>query len=121
MNKRQTLYLLLLTAAVLALFGNTLLNGFVYDDAVLTVGNKVYTEFMLEKMFFSPGNGLEYLPLRDLTFAIDFAVWGERAVGFHLTNLLIYLANVFAVYYLTVQICLFRGAEKEAPTLPVGS
>jgi tetratricopeptide (TPR) repeat protein len=114
MNKRQALYVLLLTAAVLAVFGNTLLNGFVYDDAVLTVGNRVYTEFMLERMFFSLGNGLEYLPLRDLTFAIDFAVWGERAFGFHLTNLLIYLANVFAVYYLTVQLCLFRGAKEEA-------
>jgi protein O-mannosyl-transferase len=113
MNKRQSLYLLLLTATVLALFGNTLLNGFVYDDTVLTVGNRVYTEFMLERMFFSPGNGLEYLPLRDLTYAIDFAVWGERAFGFHLTNLLIYLANVFAVYYLTVQLCLLRGAKEE--------
>ena len=97
-------HLLLLAIVVLGVFGNSLLNGFVWDDNGYIVGNRVYQEFDLHKMFFSLGNRKEYLPLRDITYAIDYAVWGEHAAGFHLTNILLYLANVVTVYYLALRI-----------------
>jgi protein O-mannosyl-transferase len=41
-----------------------------------------------------------YRPLRDITYAIDFAVWGQNRYGFHLTNILIHAANVLVVFTL---------------------
>lgn len=93
--------MLLLVAVVCVVFGNSLLNGFVWDDNIYLIGKRVYQDFDLDKIFFSLANGREYLPLRDFTYAVDYAVWGERAAGFHLTNLLLYLANIIAVYFLT--------------------
>lgn len=37
--------------------------------------------------------GTAYRPVRELTFAMDHAVWGLRPWGFHLTNLLLHLAG----------------------------
>lgn len=118
--KERTIHLLLLAVAVMATFGNSLFNGFVWDDNLLVLGNRVYREFDLGKMFFSLANGLEYLPLRDFTYAVDYALWGERAAGFHLVNLLFYLANVLAVYFLTLELTRFfwGGEKEEEPTAP---
>lgn len=99
-GKRRYQHLLLLTVSVLAVFGNSLLNGFVWDDKLLLLGREVYKNFDLAKIMFSPANELEYLPLRDLTLAVDYVLWGERPFGFHLTNLLLHLGGVWAVYYL---------------------
>jgi hypothetical protein len=41
-----------------------------------------------------------YRPLRDISYAIDFAVWGETPFGFHFTNILIHAANVLLVFAL---------------------
>jgi protein O-mannosyl-transferase len=102
-NRNTLLHLFLISSLVLIVFGNSLLNGFVWDDHSNVVDNQIYKEFNLEKIFFSLSNGLEYLPLRDLTYAIDYALWEERAAGFHLTNLLLYLANIIVVYFLVLE------------------
>src|SRR5205085_7967194 len=41
-----------------------------------------------------------YRPLRDISHAFDFAMWGENAAGFHLTNVLIHLSNTLLVFAL---------------------
>jgi hypothetical protein len=46
-----------------------------------------------------PG-GHFYRPLTNLVFALDHAVWGLRPFGYHMTNLLILLAGVLAVFVL---------------------
>lgn len=39
--------------------------------------------------------GLEYLPIRDLSVMLDFAIWGSDSYGgFHLTNLVLYLIAI---------------------------
>lgn len=35
----------------------------------------------------------EYAPVRDLSFLVDFAVWGGDPFGFHLTNVLLHALN----------------------------
>ncbi len=46
-----------------------------------------------------PG-GHFYRPVTNLVFALDYAVWGLRPLGYHLTNLVILLASVVAVFVL---------------------
>jgi len=38
----------------------------------------------------------EYLPVRDLSVMLDYAIWGDWYVGFHLTNIALYLGAIVA-------------------------
>src|SRR5262249_32952074 len=40
----------------------------------------------------------EYLPIRDLSIMLDSAIWGTAYEGFHLTNVVLYLASI-ALFY----------------------
>jgi len=86
-----------LVAVTAALYANTLGGRFVWDDN-LFAANQVYWRYDLRTIFFSLANGLEYQPVRDLSFLFDIALWGDRPFGFHLTNLLLFTANVLLVY-----------------------
>jgi Tfp pilus assembly protein PilF len=54
-----------------------------------------------------------YYPVRLLSFAIDYAVWGAEPRGYHLTNVLIHVANVLLVFWLMLRLA--RGAPPSAP------
>ena len=99
-SRRTLLTLLPLTLVVWGTFGNTLLNGFVWDDNVLLVDNPVYLRFDTYRIFSSLANGLEYLPVRDLSYAADFLLWGSNPAGFHFSNVVYYWLSVIAVFYL---------------------
>jgi hypothetical protein len=79
----------LLAVIAAVLFGNSLGHEFVWDDHIYLLNKPVYQSFNLRRMFFSLANDLEYLPVRDLSYAIDYAIWGRNPFGFHLTNLLL--------------------------------
>lgn len=115
LHKYRYFYLCVLVATSVIVFGNTLLNGFVWDDVVFKVGNAVYKDFNLSKMLFSCGNGFEYRPLRDITRAIDFALWGDSPAGHHFGNLLLYAGVVIALYFTFKQLCKFLYREQPAP------
>ncbi|HKV38132.1 MAG TPA: hypothetical protein VJX67_02875 [Blastocatellia bacterium] len=84
-----------LVVLVLICYANTLWNGFVFDDHAHVLE---YTR--LRSLTNLPRLVLSYRPLRDMSYALDFAIWGERAIGFHLTNLLIHAANTVLVFIL---------------------
>ncbi|MBC8424857.1 hypothetical protein H8E07_12105, partial [bacterium] len=50
-----------------------------------------------------------YYPVRTLTFAVDYEVWGLNPGGFKLTNGLIHLVNVLLVFWLILR--LLRGSS----------
>jgi tetratricopeptide (TPR) repeat protein len=103
--KRSRLFqYLLLPAAVLLVYGNTLAGCFVWDDN-LFAANQAYWQFDLRTIFFSLANGLEYQPVRDLTYLLDIALWGGKPFGFHLTNLLLFTIIVMLVYRLSCRFC----------------
>lgn len=86
----------LLLVVVLLCYANALPNGFVFDDHVNLQNNP-----LLRKI----GNVPELLvsgfrPLREISYAVDFALWGEVPFGFHLTNILIHAANTLLVFLL---------------------
>lgn len=104
----------LLIVAVVMLYGNTLSGGFVWDDGLFTA-NQVYWSFDLGKIFFSLANGLEYLPIRDLSYLFDIAVWSGTPFGFHLTNLLLFAAIVILVYQLANRLTLYTRPAASFP------
>ena len=96
-------FLLAALVVTVALYAATLGRGLVnYDDPWLVRDNLLLHDLSwsaIEKVFFdfqSPlsRTGAEYLPVRDLSIMLDFAIWGDRYAGFHVTNLVIYLLSI---------------------------
>src|SRR5512143_3247937 len=81
---------LVLLFIVTAVYSHCVKNGFVWDDRIFLIGNSVYKNFDMSHILFARANGVEYLPVRDLTYAIDYAFWGENPFAFHVTNLIIF-------------------------------
>lgn len=120
---------------VFAGYANALFNGFAGDDSVLLVKNSFYRSWdNLPRLFSSDytfefrqtflgrrsdlGSGsVSYRPVDNLTYFVDYAVWKLNAFGFHLTNVLIHLANVLLLYFLLVRFDLNRSAALLAALL----
>ena len=83
-----------LVVIVFVVYANSFGNQFVFDDIYLVEGNQRLRNIDLSLLISS------YRPLRDFSYAIDFALWGEGPFGFHLTNLLLHAGNVLLVFIL---------------------
>jgi 4-amino-4-deoxy-L-arabinose transferase-like glycosyltransferase len=96
----------ILVIAILATFFGAIRNGFVWDDVLFIVRNPFLQDLSNLPKFFLSGDatgtgGMNpyYRPLTTATFAIDYAIWGERAAGFHLTNLIFHLTTTIALFF----------------------
>jgi len=114
-GKYRLLPYALLALLVLVLYGNTLSGGFVWDDNLFS-SNQVYWGFDFQRIFLSLANGLEYQPVRDLSFLFDIAVWQGSPLGFHLTNLFLFVGTVILVYETAASCALLTG--KPEVTVP---
>jgi tetratricopeptide (TPR) repeat protein len=95
--------LAVLLVVSISIYSNVFKNDFVgYDDQNLIQGNRAIRSL-------SPGNIAEmfvprtrgnYQPIRTLSSAIDYALWGARPFGFHLTNIILHAATVIGVWLL---------------------
>ncbi|MCS7079588.1 MAG: tetratricopeptide repeat protein [Chloracidobacterium sp.] len=98
-------------------YANTLANGFTYDDTPIIVNNPAIRSLTDAPRLFLSGYwdhrqaGLSnYRPLFAVTLAVDYAVWGLRPAGYHLTNILLHACNVGWLFYLL-------RAYRVAPTI----
>jgi hypothetical protein len=66
---------------VLCVFANTVGGEFLWDDNILMRGIPTHTQFDLSLIFFGLANGVEYLPIRDITYATDFWLWGDHSLA----------------------------------------
>jgi len=120
-TRTLSLHLLIVLVCVAAVFGASIGFDFVWDDRVLLVGSDVYASFDLKRILFSLANQVEYLPVRDLSYALDHALWGENPFGFHLGNLVLYFLNCAFVYLLTLRLTpLLFAAERAMPAARAG-
>jgi Flp pilus assembly protein TadD len=92
---------LLLVAAVLAANLNVLFSGFVWDDNAIILANPLIRHFhSLPALFSTTFLDSYYRPITLLSFAAEYALWGTRPFGFHLTNLMLHAANALLVLFL---------------------
>ena len=98
------LLLLLLTGAC---YLNALAAGFVWDDLSQVRDNpylrslRWVPEIFTRDLWITSGSAEfsgYYRPLQNLSYALDYALWGNRPFGFHLTNLLLHLAVCLLLY-----------------------
>ena len=97
-SRPVSLYLALgaLLVVVALIFANALVNGFVFDDHGHVLADRSFRSLHnLPSILLS-----SYRPLRDVSYAFDFAIWGDKPFGFHLTSLLFHLGNTVLVFFL---------------------
>ena len=95
--------LIFITAILLAVYGNTLNHGFVWDDTDVIVENLQLEKIgNIPSLFLSEdkieGSTGYYRPLTYVSFAIDRAIWGLNPVGFNITNLLLHILVALLFY-----------------------
>ncbi|MBI1920641.1 MAG: tetratricopeptide repeat protein [Geobacter sp.] len=103
-SRLATKHIALILLLVIGVYANSLLNGFALDDEGLLLLNPAVHGFSsgnVSSVFTSVPNKMEYLPVRDLSYMLDYQIWGLNPFGYHLANLLYYLL-VCAVVYLLV-------------------
>jgi thioredoxin-like negative regulator of GroEL len=87
---------------------NALNNPFVYDDRLTVAENPSLRQLgkiravLLHDLF---------RPVVNLSYAVDFAVWGLQPFGFHLTSLLLHGLNIVLLFSLARRVAIDAGAE----------
>lgn len=94
----QMIVIVALVGVVFLCFANAMGNEFVFDDIYLITVNKQIQSINLPLLLSS------YRPIRDISYAIDFALWGQHPFGFHLSNTIIHAANVLLVFSLAFRL-----------------
>ncbi|MCK5795954.1 MAG: hypothetical protein KAI47_02145, partial [Deltaproteobacteria bacterium] len=91
---RWSSFVTLLASVVIsfALYAHTLGGGFVYDDIPLLVANDCHKDLShLGRLFdFSRPTVCNQRPLRFLSFAFDYALFGQNPAAFRATNLVLH-------------------------------
>jgi Tfp pilus assembly protein PilF len=95
-----------LVAAVVAVYANSLAGDFVFDDQYLVL---IYSRprslaHLFDMLIDS------YRPIRNLSYILDYIVWGAHPFGFHLTNVLMHAANTVLVFLLARRFSLSQAA-----------
>jgi hypothetical protein len=84
---------------------------FADDDIYLAFTNRFLRELPWSDLLLllqQPANSWEFLPLRDFSYWLDFRLYNGDPIGFHLTNILWYIASAAALGFLLremIQLC----------------
>lgn len=101
-HKKRLLHFLLIAIIAFGIYANSIPNNFAFDEPVLIINNQAVHGLSLKHMeavFTSVPNGLEYLPIRDISYMLDYDLWGLAPFGYHLLNVIIYAASCLALYW----------------------
>lgn len=96
----KRLHIVLLVAAALLVYGNTLSNDFTLDDDAYIVQNPSVTHPSFRGLFEATRHNNVFRPASFATFALNWAAGGQQSFGFHLFNLLLHAAVTLLLYAL---------------------
>lgn len=101
LTPRKAIFLIIILGFLV--YFNSLLNGFVWDDEEQIVKNQVIQSLanfpqIFSGATFSTGgagglSGWFFRPLLTFSYMLNYFIWGEKAFGFHLFQLIFHLAN----------------------------
>ncbi len=97
---------LLLMFIPLALYSGMIHGTFLSLDELEILQDLDQVSFNIRNYFFPAGGSvhLYYRPVYGLSLLLDRFLWGTQASGFHLTNILLHMANVLLVYALVLKV-----------------
>lgn len=97
-------------------YGNSLNNGFVYDDALVVENNYFLTSwsnlrYFFNDLYFSGSGEASWRPLVTLTYFFDYWLGAGRPFFYHLTNVICHLLSGVFFYYLVFNLILLLDSE----------
>ena len=105
--KKEGLFLLGLLALGILAYKNSLRGPLIGDDQYTVVWNFAIRDLsqigkiMTQNLFAAAGTDTAYFrPITQLSFALDFNLWGFNPIGYRLTSLVIHIGNALLVYRL---------------------
>jgi tetratricopeptide (TPR) repeat protein len=122
--KRQPWIFAAVALLSVLVYANSLRNDFVWDDNELIVDNPAVHSLSDIPVFFTgdfwsqssqPSARGYYRPMVLVSYAVDYALWGEHPAGFHLTNMFLHAVAAMLVCMLVLQL-----SEKVAAALVAG-
>ncbi len=116
---------MIIIALSCAVYGNTLWNGFVYDDFPQVVQNPWIRELRFIPEIFSTNvwafQGIKtnyYRPLMHISFMLSYALFGLAPWGFHVVNVLLHAGVTLLVFLISSR--LFQTANpSSSPVSPM--
>lgn len=101
-KNKTFLHITLIIVITIAVYINSFKNDFVYDDHTHILNNpEIRYISNIPKFFLSPFMGGLYRPLRTIHYMIIYFIWDENPFGYHLNSLLLHIANIIIVYFVT--------------------
>ena len=97
MGRPSNLSVLACSAAVLLaglVYLNSLNNPFVYDDVPSIVNNQSLADPSVRSVLLQNVSR----PLVNVSYLVDYAIWGPRPFGYHLTSVLLHMVNVVLLF-----------------------
>ncbi len=97
-----------LAVVICIIFSGTVRNGFIWDDDDYIYKNPLLTEpgglAKIWKSYYSPKfnpqeNTPQYYPLVFTTFYLEHKLWGLYPAGYHITNVLLHIANTILLLF----------------------
>jgi tetratricopeptide (TPR) repeat protein len=118
--KKSEVFLIIIIIVVSgAVYFNALRNGFVYDDIPQVVQNPWIREtrfipeiFSTNVWAFQKTSTNYYRPLMHISFMLSYALFGLKAWGFHLVNILLHAGVTLLVYLISSR--LFQANKQSA-------
>lgn len=105
-RRHESIVLLVLVVLVAVWFGRAVGFEFInYDENSHVVENPLIRNLSPASIWamFTDLSGRSYYPVRHLSFAIDYAVWGLEPAGYHLTNVILHAVNTGLLFLLIVR------------------
>ncbi len=105
----------------IAIYSNTLKNGFVYDDEFTIVNNTLIKNFsnipkLFTKEYFSTSGEMSYRPVVTFTYFLDYWLYGLKSWGYHLTNVLLHAING-VILYIFLTLLFIQPSQSSIPVL----
>ncbi|MDB4793594.1 tetratricopeptide repeat protein [Methylacidiphilales bacterium] len=95
------LQVIAIVAAGLWIYQPSFYGDWLWDDNLYVTGNKLLLDpARLWKAWFAPGSFIEYYPLEESVQWVQWQLWHGDTLGYHLTNVILHIANAFLVWRL---------------------
>ncbi len=109
--RRHLIPMLIIAAAALAVFANSVGGDFVWaDHTIIVEGNgilhgadewrRVFTKPLWSFAGGSTGKGGYYRPVVSISYTLDHLLFGDQPAGYHVTNILLHCANSVLLFLL---------------------
>lgn len=115
---KRFLPLLLLAVATFAAYAPVLRNGIVWDDTALLLRDPLIRSWRLipegfQHFLFTDATASDfYRPVQRLSYTLEYAAYGVKPLGYHITNVLIHVGAAVALFFLGEELLRLFAAEK---------